>query len=138
MSQFKPFLVVLLSGLFLFPGWAQELGTFEESFQTEREKEKRTTPDNGEETDEEASFFAELMARPIWYGILGGGVTSQERLHSRFKPIFFPWMRESRRATAPSEPPGGKPSILRLIHRQKSISGAPTCSTACPSPTSWR
>jgi hypothetical protein len=92
MSKFKSFLVVLLTGFLFFPGWTQELGAFEESFQTEREKEEREISDNGDETDEEASFFAELMARLIWYGILGGGVTSQERMHSRDPE--FPWPRK--------------------------------------------
>lgn len=87
-------ILTLIIALFLtLPGATQELGAFEESFQTEREKEKQESLENEAEEEEGSSFFAELMARLIWYGILGGGVTSQERMHSRDPE--FPWPRET-------------------------------------------
>lgn len=92
MDNFKFLLVALLALLIIFPGWTQELGAFEESFQTEREKEKQETSDNSEE-EGSPSFFGELMARLIWYGLLGGGITSQERMHSRDPD--FPWPRKT-------------------------------------------
>ena len=84
-------ILILVTAMFLaLPTAAQELGAFEDSFQTEREKEKQDPSENNGEEDR-TSFFAELMARLIWYGLLSGGITSQERMHSQDPQ--FPWPR---------------------------------------------